>query len=252
MRIFITGGSGFIGSHLCDLLISEGHEFLCLDNLITGTTDNITHLAFRSQFSFCKDDVTNDIFIDGKVIAVLPFASPASSVDYLNHPIQPLKVGSLGTHKALGLAQEKKARFLLATTSEVYGDPLVYPQSEDYWGKVNPFAPRAVYDEANRFAEDLTMAYHRYYGVDTRTARIFNTYGPRMCPNDRRVVPNFILQALGEENLTVYGDGSQTRSFCDVDDLVEGIMKLLFPQETDPVNLGNPDEFSIADFAKMI
>jgi dTDP-glucose 4,6-dehydratase len=252
MRILITGGAGFIGSHLCDRFVSEGHEVLCLDNLITGTTDNISHLAGNPRFTFIQHDVTNYIFVAGRVDAILHFASPASPADYLNYPIQTLKVGSLGTHKALGLAKEKKARFLLASTSEVYGDPLVHPQTEDYWGNVNPIGPRGVYDEAKRFAEAMTMAYHRYHKLDTRIARIFNTYGPRMRLNDGRVVPNFILQALHGQDLTIYGDGSQTRSFCYIADLVEGILKLLFSQETDPFNLGNPDEFSILDFAKVI
>lgn len=252
MRILITGGAGFIGSHLCDRFMSEGHEVICLDNLLTGTTDNIAHLAGKSNFFFIKQDVTNYIFVEGKVEAILHFASPASPVDYLNYPIQTLKVGSLGTHKALGLAKEKKARFLLASTSEVYGDPLTHPQREDYWGNVNPIGPRGVYDEAKRFAEAMTMAYHRYHGVDTRIARIFNTYGPRMRLDDGRVVPNFILQALQGEDLTVYGDGSQTRSFCYVDDLVEGIVRLLFSGETGPINLGNPGEYSILEFAREI
>jgi dTDP-glucose 4,6-dehydratase len=252
MRILITGGAGFIGSHLCDRFISEGHEVLCLDNLITGTTDNISHLAGNPRFTFIHHDVTNYIFVAGRVDAILHFASPASPVDYLNYPIQTLKVGSLGTHKALGLAKEKKARFLLASTSEVYGDPLVHPQTEDYWGNVNPIGPRGVYDEAKRFAEAMAMAYHRYHKLDTRIARIFNTYGPRMRLNDGRVVPNFILQALQGQDLTIYGDGSQTRSFCYIADLVEGIFKILFSQETEPFNLGNPDEFSILDFAQVI
>jgi len=252
MRILITGGAGFIGSHLCDRFISEGHEILCLDNLITGTTENISHLAGNSRFTFIKHDVTNYIFVEGEVDAILHFASPASPVDYLNYPIQTLKVGSLGTHKALGLAKEKKACFLLASTSEVYGDPLLHPQTEDYWGNVNPIGPRGVYDEAKRFAEAMTMAYRRYHQVDTRIARIFNTYGPRMRLNDGRVVPNFILQALQGKDLTIYGDGSQTRSFCYIDDLIEGIFRLLFSQEIEPINLGNPDEFSVLDFAKII
>ena len=252
MRILITGGAGFIGSHLCDRFISEGHEVLCLDNLITGTTDNISHLAGNPRFVFIKHDVTNYIFVEGKVDAILHLASPASPVDYLNYPIQTLKVGSLGTHKALGLAKEKKARFLLASTSEVYGDPLLHPQTEEYWGNVNPIGPRGVYDEAKRFAEAMTMAYHRYHKLDTRIARIFNTYGPRMRMEDGRVVPNFILQALRGKDLTIYGDGSQTRSFCYIDDLVEGILQLLFSRENTPLNLGNPDEFSILDFAKII
>jgi dTDP-glucose 4,6-dehydratase len=252
VRILITGGAGFIGSHLGDRFLREGHEVICLDNLITGTTDNIAHLAGNAKFSFIKHDVTNYIFVEGQVDAILHFASPASPVDYLQYPIQTLKVGSLGTHKALGLAKEKKARFLLASTSEVYGNPLVHPQKEDYWGNVNPIGPRGVYDEAKRFAEAMVMAYHRYHGVDTRIVRIFNTYGPRMRLNDGRVVPNFILQALKGEDLTVYGDGSQTRSFCYVDDLVEGIVRLLLSPETGPVNLGNPGEYSILQFAREI
>jgi dTDP-glucose 4,6-dehydratase len=232
--------------------LTEGHEVVCLDNLLTGSTDNIAHLAGNRKFSFIHHDVTNYIFVEGRIDAILHFASPASPVDYQNFPIQTLKVGSLGTHKALGLAKEKKARFLLASTSEVYGDPLIHPQREDYWGNVNPIGPRGVYDEAKRFAEAMTMAYHRYHGVDTRIARIFNTYGPRMRLNDGRVVPNFICQALRGEDLTVYGDGSQTRSFCYIDDLVEGIVRLLLSSETEPVNLGNPGEFSILEFARVI
>ncbi|HSR12096.1 MAG TPA: NAD-dependent epimerase/dehydratase family protein, partial [Thermodesulfobacteriota bacterium] len=226
MRVLITGGAGFIGSHLCERLLAQGHEVVCLDNLLTGSTDNISHLAGKPGFLFIKHDVTNYIFAEGEVNAILHFASPASPADYLNFPIQTLKVGSLGTHKALGLAKEKGARFLLASTSEVYGDPLVHPQKEDYWGNVNPIGPRGVYDEAKRFAEAMTMAYHRFHGVDTRIVRIFNTYGPRMRLNDGRVVPNFISQALRGEDLTVFGDGTQTRSFCYVDDLVEGIIRL--------------------------
>ncbi len=252
MRILITGGAGFIGSHLCDRFSTEGHEVVCLDNLLTGSTDNIAHLAGNRKFSFIHHDVTNYIFVEGKIDAILHFASPASPVDYQNFPIQTLKVGSLGTHKALGLAKEKKAKFLLASTSEVYGDPLTHPQREDYWGNVNPIGPRGVYDEAKRFAEAMTMAYHRYHGVDTRIARIFNTYGPRMRLNDGRVVPNFICQALRGKELTIYGDGSQTRSFCYIEDLVEGIVRLLFSSETEPVNLGNPGEFTILEFARVV
>jgi dTDP-glucose 4,6-dehydratase len=252
MRILITGGAGFIGSHLCDRFLAEGHEVVCLDNLLTGSTDNIAHLAGNRRFSFIHHDVTNYIFVEGKIDAILHFASPASPVDYQNFPIQTLKVGSLGTHKALGLAKEKKAKFLLASTSEVYGDPLTHPQREDYWGNVNPIGPRGVYDEAKRFAEAMTMAYHRYHEVDTRIARIFNTYGPRMRLNDGRVVPNFICQALRGKDLTLYGDGSQTRSFCYIDDLVEGIVRLLSSSETEPVNLGNPGEFTILEFARVI
>ena len=252
MRILVTGGAGFIGSHLCDRFLQEGHEVICLDNLITGSTDNIAHLAGHPRFSFVKHDVTHYIFVEGKIDAILHFASPASPVDYLQFPIQTLKVGSLGTHKALGLAKEKKAKFLLASTSEVYGNPLVHPQREDYWGNVNPIGPRGVYDEAKRFAEAMAMAYHRYHGVDTRIARIFNTYGPRMRLNDGRVVPNFIHQALRGEDLTIYGDGFQTRSFCYIEDLVEGIIRLLFSREIEPINLGNPGEYSILDFAQVI
>jgi len=252
MKALVTGGAGFIGSHLCNRLLAEGLEVICMDNLITGDTDNIAHLAGHSRFTFIQYDVTNYIFIEGPLDYVLHFASPASPIDYFKLPIQTLKVGALGTHKVLGLAKAKKARFLLASSSEVYGDPLRHPQSEDYWGNVNPIGPRGVYDEAKRFAEAMTMAYHRYHGVSTCIARIFNTYGPRMRLNDGRVVPNFILQALQGEDLTVYGDGSQTRSFCYIDDLVEGILRLLFSNETEPLNLGNPDEFSILDFAKKV
>ncbi len=252
MRALITGGAGFLGSHLCDRLMAEGLEVICMDNLLTGSTDNIAHLAGHPRFQFIHYDVTQYIFIEGALDYVLHFASPASPIDYLQLPIQTLKVGALGTHKVLGLAMAKKACFLLASTSEVYGDPLAHPQKEDYWGNVNPIGPRGVYDEAKRFAEALTMAYHRYHGVNTRIARIFNTYGPRMRLRDGRVVPNFILQALAGEDLTVYGDGSQTRSFCYVDDLIEGIVKLLFSQEFEPVNLGNPDEFSVLGFAQEV
>ncbi|MCS7260977.1 MAG: SDR family oxidoreductase [Anaerolineae bacterium] len=252
MRVLITGGAGFLGSHLCDYLLERGHEVICMDNLITGSTANIAHLAGHERFLFIKHDVTNYIFIEGQLDAVLHFASPASPIDYLEYPIQTLKVGALGTHKALGLAKDKKARFLLASTSEVYGDPLVHPQREDYWGNVNPIGPRGVYDEAKRFAEAMTMAYHRAHGVDTRIARIFNTYGPRMRLNDGRVVPNFIAQALRGEPLTVFGDGSQTRSFCYVSDLIEGIYRLLESDVTEPVNLGNPEEMSILEFAHKI
>jgi dTDP-glucose 4,6-dehydratase len=252
MRALITGGAGFLGSHLCDRLLQEGMEVICLDNLLTGSTDNIAHLAGHPRFHFINYDVTNYIFVPGPLDYVLHFASPASPADYLQFPIQTLKVGALGTHKVLGLAKEKKARFLLASTSEVYGDPLVHPQPETYWGNVNPTGPRGVYDEAKRFAEALTMAYHRYHGLDTCIARIFNTYGPRMRLQDGRVVPNFIQQALRGEDLTVFGDGSQTRSFCFIDDMVEGIIKLLFSKENDPVNLGNPDEFSVMDLAHLV
>ena len=252
MRILITGGAGFLGSHLCDRFLAEGHTVVALDNLITGNTDNIAHLAGHERFQFINHDVTNYIYIEGALDAVLNFASPASPIDYLELPIQTLKVGALGTHKALGLAKAKNARFLLASTSEVYGDPLIHPQTEDYWGNVNPIGPRGVYDEAKRFAEAMTMAYHRYHGVDTRIVRIFNTYGPRMRLEDGRVVPNFIAQALRGEPLTVYGDGSQTRSFCYVKDEVDGLYRLLMSNEVEPVNIGNPNEMTILDFAKKI
>jgi dTDP-glucose 4,6-dehydratase len=251
-RILITGGAGFIGSHLCERFLAEGDDVICMDNLLTGTPDNIAHLFADRRFTFIQQDVTTYIYVKGPVDAILHFASPASPVDYLELPIQTLKVGSLGTHKALGLAKEKNARFLLASTSEVYGDPLVHPQKEDYWGNVNPIGPRGVYDEAKRFAEAITMAYHRTHGVATRIVRIFNTHGPRMRLNDGRVVPNFISQALRGEPLTVYGDGSQTRSFCYVSDLVEGIVRLLRSARSGPVNCGNPMEVSILQFAEKI
>jgi dTDP-glucose 4,6-dehydratase len=252
LRILITGGAGFIGSHLCDRLLADGHTVIAMDNLITGSTDNIAHLAGHPRFSFILQDVTNYIYLAGALDAVLHFASPASPVDYLSYPIQTLKVGALGTHKALGLAKAKNARFLLASTSEVYGDPLVHPQVEDYWGNVNPIGPRGVYDEAKRFAEAMTMAYQRYHSLETRIVRIFNTYGPRMRINDGRVVPNFIFQALHGQPLTVYGDGGQTRSFCYVSDLVEGLVRLLHSEEPEPVNIGNPTEMTILQFAEAI
>jgi dTDP-glucose 4,6-dehydratase len=252
MRVLITGGAGFLGSHLCDHFLSKGHEVIAMDNLLTGSSANIEHLAGHDRFHFIKHDVTNYIFIEGHLDAVLHFASPASPIDYLELPIPTLKVGALGTHKTLGLAKEKDACFLLASTSEVYGDPLIHPQTEDYWGNVNPIGPRGVYDEAKRFAEAITMAYHRYHGVDTRIVRIFNTFGPRMRLNDGRVVPNFIAQALRGEPLTVFGDGGQTRSFCYVSDTVEGIYRLLMSNETDPVNIGNPSEMTILQFAHRI
>jgi dTDP-glucose 4,6-dehydratase len=252
MRVLITGGAGFLGSHLCDRFLAEGHEVIAMDNLITGTTANIEHLAGHERFLFIKHDVTNYIYVEGPLDAVLHFASPASPIDYLELPIQTLKVGALGTHKALGLAKAKGARFLLASTSEVYGDPLIHPQTEEYWGNVNPIGPRGVYDEAKRFGEAMAMAYHRYHSVDTRIVRIFNTFGPRMRLNDGRVVPNFIAQALRGEPLTIYGDGMQTRSFCYVSDLVEGIYRLLRSNESDPVNIGNPNEMTILDFARKI
>ena len=251
MRVLVTGGAGFLGSHLCERLLAEGHEVIAMDNLITGDVANIAHIR-NAKFLFIKHDVTNYIYVDGPVDAILHFASPASPVDYLELPIQTLKVGSLGTHKALGLAKAKKAKFVLASTSETYGDPLIHPQKETYWGNVNPVGPRGVYDEAKRFAEAITMAYHRYHGVDTKIVRIFNTYGPRMRINDGRVVPTFIAQALKGEPLTVYGDGSQTRSFCYVDDLIEGIYRLLLSDTHDPVNIGNPKEMTILEFAKLI
>jgi dTDP-glucose 4,6-dehydratase len=252
MRVLITGGAGFLGSHLCDRFLAEGHTVIAMDNLITGTTDNIAHLAGHERFSFIKHDVTNYIYVDGPLDAILHFASPASPIDYLELPIQTLKVGALGTHKALGLAKEKGARFLLASTSEVYGDPQVHPQPETYYGHVNPVGPRGVYDEAKRFAEAMTMAYHTYHGVQTRIVRIFNTYGPRMRLRDGRVVPNFIAQALRGEPLTLYGDGMQTRSFQYVSDLIEGIYRLLHSDEVEPVNIGNPGEFTIKEFAAVI
>lgn len=251
MRVLITGGAGFLGSHLCDRLLDEGMEVICMDNLITGSISNISHIR-SEKFLFIKHDVTNYIYIDGPLDYIFHFASPASPIDYLEYPIQTLKVGSLGTHKALGLAKAKKARFLLASTSEVYGDPLEHPQNETYWGNVNPVGPRGVYDEAKRFAEALTMAYHRFHGVETRIVRIFNTYGPRMRINDGRVVPTFIAQAIENQPLTIYGDGNQTRSFCFVSDLIEGIYRLMISDTTDPVNIGNPQEMSIQEFGKII
>jgi len=252
MRIVVTGGAGFLGSHLCDRLLAEGHEVIAVDNLLTGNPRNIAHLADEKRFRFLRHDVTHFIFIDGPVDAVLHFASPASPIDYLELPIQTLKVGSLGTHNALGLAMAKKARFLLASTSECYGDPLVHPQPETYWGNVNPIGPRGVYDEAKRFAEAMTMAYQRHHGVQTRIVRIFNTYGERMRPRDGRVVPALICQALAAEPMTVFGDGSQTRSFCYVSDLIEGIYRLLLSEEKEPTNIGNPAELSVLEFARTI
>ena len=250
--MLITGGAGFLGSHLCDYLLAKGHEVIALDNLITGKIVNIAHLAGNKHFQFIKQDVTEYLYLKGKIDYILHFASPASPLDYQKYPIQTLKVGSLGTHKALGLAREKKAKFLLASTSEVYGDPQVNPQKEDYWGNVNSLGPRGMYDESKRFAEALTMAYHRYHKIDTRIARIFNSYGPRMRKDDGRVVPTFVNQALKGQPLTVFGDGSQTRSFCYVSDLVEGIYKLMVSEINEPVNLGSPDEMSILDFARSV
>lgn len=251
-RVLITGGAGFIGSHLCERMLSEGHEVVCMDNLITGDLANVTHLWGEKEFTFVHQDVTNFIHVQGRLDYILHFASPASPIDYLELPIQTLKVGSLGTHKALGLAREKNARILIASTSEVYGDPLEHPQREEYWGNVNPVGPRGVYDEAKRFAEAMTMAYHRSHGVETRIVRIFNTYGPRMRLDDGRVLPSFMGQALRGEELTVFGDGSQTRSFCYVDDLVEGIHRLLMSEESDPVNIGNPREMTIREFGDAV
>jgi dTDP-glucose 4,6-dehydratase len=277
MRILITGGAGFLGSHLCEELVGAGHEAICIDNFITGRAENIAHLMGHERFRFVKYNVCDYLHVEGHLDAILHFASPASPQDYLEYPIATLKVGALGTHKALGLAKAKGARLLLASTSEVYGDPLVNPQPESYWGNVNPLSPRGVYDEAKRFAEAMTMAYHRYHGVDTRIVRIFNTFGPRMRPNDGRVVSNFIVQALQDKPLTVFGDGMQTRSFCYVDDLVRGIIKLLLvdsdktPTERtdrsrflsarsgpavdtihDPVNIGNPRELKVIDIAQLV
>jgi dTDP-glucose 4,6-dehydratase len=252
VRALITGAAGFLGSHLTDRLLADGHEVVGMDNLITGAPENLAHLANHPQFQLIHQDVTNYITLDGPVAGVFHFASPASPVDYLEFPIQTLKVGSLGTHKALGLAKAKGARFFLASTSEVYGDPQVHPQPETYWGHVNPVGPRGVYDEAKRFAEAMTMAYHRYHQLDTRIVRIFNTYGPRMRARDGRVVSNFVVQALRGEPLTIYGDGSQTRSFCYVSDLIEGIVRLFHSDLIDPTNLGNPGEFTVLELAQAV
>ncbi len=248
----VTGGAGFLGSHLSDRLLAEGHKVIGIDNLITGSIDNIGHLSGNPDYEFIKHDVTKYLFIPGRVDCIYHFASPASPMDYLELPIQTLKVGALGTHNALGLAKEKNATFLLASTSEVYGDPLIHPQQEDYWGNVNPIGPRGVYDEAKRFAEAITMAYHRYHGIDTKIVRIFNTYGPRMRLKDGRVVPAFIGQALEGEPLTVFGDGSQTRSFCFVSDLIDGIFRLSMHATHNPVNIGNPGEMTIKQFAEKV
>lgn len=251
-RVLITGAAGFLGSHLCDRFLKEGHHVIAMDNLITGNLKNIEHLFKLKEFEFYHHDVSTYIHIPGELDYIMHFASPASPIDYLKIPIQTLKVGSLGTHNCLGLAKAKGARMLIASTSEVYGDPTVHPQTEEYWGNVNPIGPRGVYDEAKRFQEAITMAYHRYHGVETRIVRIFNTYGPRMRLNDGRVLPAFIGQALRGEDLTVFGDGSQTRSFCYVDDLVEGIYRLLLSDYAEPVNIGNPDEITISQFAEEI
>lgn len=257
MRILITGAAGFLGSHLCDRLLKEGHEVVGMDNFITGSPENLAHLAGNPNFSFIRHDVSNFIFVPGKLDAVMHFASPASPnanspYGYVNLPIQTMKAGALGTHNTLGVARANKARFLLASTSEIYGDPLEHPQRETYWGHVNPTSTRSVYDEAKRFAEALTMAYHRFHNIDTRIVRIFNTYGPRMRLDDGRVVPNFLKQALNKESLTIYGDGAQTRSFCYVSDLIDGIYRLLLSNEHDPVNIGNPVEISVLDLARAI
>ncbi len=251
-RVLITGGAGFIGSHLCDFLLAKGFKLVAIDNFITGNPKNIEHLKKNPDFEFIKHDITKPLEIKGKLDYVLHFASPASPVDYLEFPIQTLKVGALGTHNALGIAKAKKAVFLLASTSEIYGDPEVHPQKESYWGNVNPIGPRGVYDEAKRFAEALTMAYHRYHKIDTKIARIFNTYGPRIKADDGRVVPTFIVQALKNEPITVFGSGKQTRSFCYVSDLIDGIYKLMMSNVNEPINLGNSDENTIMEFAKRI
>jgi dTDP-glucose 4,6-dehydratase len=252
MRVLITGAAGFLGSHLVDRFLADGHEVVGLDNFLTGNPDNIAHLTGDGRFTFLRHNISEFTYVAGPLDGVLHFASPASPIDYLRYPIQTLKVGALGTHNALGIAKAKGARFLLASTSEVYGDPLVHPQPESYWGNVNPIGPRGVYDEAKRFAEAMTMAYHRTHGLDTRIVRIFNTYGPRMRPDDGRVVSNFIAQALAGRPLTLYGDGSQTRSFCYVSDEVEGIYRLFQAGDADPVNIGNPDEFTVAQLAELV
>lgn len=252
MNILLTGGAGFIGSHLCDFLIAKGNRIICLDNLITGKMENVAHLLSNPNFKFIRHDVTTYIDIDEPIDYVLHFASPASPVDYQKYPIQTLKVGSLGTHNALGVAKAKGAKFLLASTSEVYGDPQVNPQPESYWGNVNPIGPRGVYDEAKRFAEAITMAYHNVHKLDTKIARIFNTYGPGMRQDDGRAIPNFIMQALANEPLTVYGNGTQTRSFCYIDDMVDGLYKLMLSDVNEPINLGNPNEVAILEVAKQV
>jgi dTDP-glucose 4,6-dehydratase len=252
MRVLITGAAGFLGSHLADRFLAEGHSVVGLDNFVTGHPDNVAHLMGRPDFEFLRHNISTYTFVAGPLDGVLHFASPASPVDYLEHPIPTLKVGALGTHNALGLAKAKGARFFLASTSEVYGDPLVHPQTESYWGNVNPIGPRGVYDEAKRYAEAMTMAYHRYHGIDTRIVRIFNTYGPRMRPRDGRVVSNFIVQALMGEPITIYGNGSQTRSFCYVADEVEGIYRLFMHGDHDPTNIGNPDEYTVKQLAEIV
>ena len=252
MRVLITGGAGFLASHLTDKFIADGHQVVGLDNFITGSADNIAHLAGHPGYKFIRHDVSNYIFVEGALDGVLHLASPASPIDYLEHPIPTLKVGALGTHNALGLAKAKGARFFLASTSEVYGDPLIHPQPESYWGNVNPVGPRGVYDEAKRFAEAITMAYHRFHAVDTRIVRIFNTYGPRMRPHDGRVVSNFIVQALKGEPITIYGDGSQTRSFTYVDDEVDGLYRLFMHGDNNPTNIGNPVEFTVRQLAELV
>ncbi|MDK2947137.1 MAG: dTDP-glucose 4,6-dehydratase [Methanolobus sp.] len=251
MKSIVTGGAGFLGSHLCDMLLEKGHEVICIDNLVTGNTRNIDHIN-SPEFTYVKHDITKPIYFGDRIDYIFHLASPASPVDYLELPIQTLKVGALGTYNMLGLAKEKGARLLIASTSEVYGDPLVNPQSETYWGNVNPIGPRGVYDEAKRYAEAITMAYHRYHNIDTRIVRIFNTYGPRMRVNDGRVVPNFINQAIEGKDITVYGDGNQTRSFCYVSDLIDGIYRLMMSDFTDPVNIGNPAEMTILQFAEAV
>ena len=252
MRVLITGAAGFLGSHLCDRFLAEGHDVVGLDNFVTGHADNIAHLIGNDRFQFLRHDISTSTYVDGPLDGVLHFASPASPIDYLELPLETLKVGSLGTHNALGLAKAKGARFFMASTSEVYGDPLVHPQKEEYWGNVNPVGPRSVYDEAKRFSEALTMAYHTWHGLDTRIVRIFNTYGPRMRPRDGRVVSNFIVQALRNEPITVYGDGSQTRSFCYASDEVDGIYKLFMNGDSSPTNIGNPDEYTVKQLAELV
>lgn len=251
-RCLVTGGAGFLGSHLCDFLLAQGHKVICFDNLLTGKIKNIEHLANNENFKFVKQDVTEYLYIEGNLDFVFHFASPASPVDYLEYPIPTLKVGALGTHKTLGLAKNKNAKFILASTSEVYGDPLVHPQPEEYWGNVNPIGPRGVYDEAKRFAESMTMAYHTYHNLDTKIVRIFNTYGPRMRLNDGRAVPAFVGQALNEEPITIFGEGQQTRSFCYVSDLIRGIYALALSDINTPVNIGNPNEITIKELADII